>query len=158
MEDQVGKLIEPAPVPFTFTAPGWYVLGGIAALLILFIVLLMIRYYRLNLYRKHALLQLSNIQQNYTTNGSFDLLVYEADLLIKRIAIARYGRQNVSGLRGNEWISFINKRWREKSFDSTDGQLLERKIYESGQPVSGDEASLFVQKTKRWIKNHKRKF
>jgi hypothetical protein len=157
MSDEVGKLIEPAPVPFTFDAPGWYVVGAIAALLILFFVFLLIRHYRLNLYRRHALAQLSAIEKDFSAAGTFDIMVYQADLLVKRIAMARYGRQNVSGLRGNEWISFINNKWREKSFDCTDGQLLTQKIYQSTHPVSVDEASLFLQKTRRWIKRHKRK-
>jgi hypothetical protein len=155
MDNEVGKLIEPAPVPFTFDAPGWHVLGAILALLILLMILLLIRYFRLNLYRKHALVQLSTIEKDYT--GAFDIMVYQADLLIKRIAMARYGRHNVSGLRGNEWISFVNNKWHEKSFDSEDSRLLNQKIYQSAAPISGDEAGRFVQKTKRWIKKHKRK-
>ncbi|WCT09975.1 DUF4381 domain-containing protein [Mucilaginibacter jinjuensis] len=156
MDDQLGKLIEPKPVPFTFTAPGWYVVGGLIVLLLIGLVWLLIRQYQLNRYRKHALLLLANTEKKYTDEQAFDLLIYEADLLIKRIAMSRYGRQNVSGLRDGQWTAFINRTWHEKSFNEQDEVLLNQTIYQSKQVVTADEAQAFTQKAKRWIKKHKR--
>jgi len=156
MDQQVGKLIEPLPVAFNFGAPGWYVMGGLLLMLIVLLTWLVIKYYRSNLYRKHALHFLDNVEQKLSPEKEFDLVVYQTQMLIKRIAMARYGRQNVSGLRGNQWITFINTTWHEKSFDDKDEMLLNQNIYQPEQTVSENEAVNFVEKSRRWIKKHKK--
>jgi hypothetical protein len=156
MDDQLGKLIEPQPVPFTFSAPGWYVLGGLILLLLIGLVILLIKYYQLNKYRKHALNFLANTEQKYIDLKAFDQLVYEANMLIKRIAMSRYGRQAVSGLRDGQWTDFINRTWREKSFDKSDETLINQTIYQSKDGISAEDAQAFTQKAKRWIRKHKR--
>ncbi len=158
MDQQVGKLIEPPPVAFDFKAPGWYVLGVMFLLLIIFITWLAVKYYRRNLYRKHALQFLNNVEKLLLPVNEFDLLVYQTQMLIKRIAMTRYGRRNVSGLRGDEWIAFINATWREKSFDDNDEALLNQNIYAPQPTVSADEAAKFIEKARRWIKKHKRTY
>ncbi|WP_259068109.1 DUF4381 domain-containing protein [Mucilaginibacter sp. X4EP1] len=158
MDQQVGKLIEPPPVPFSFEQPGWYVLGGLLVLLLALITWLLVKYYRKNRYRKHALQFLNNTEQTLSQVKEFDLLVYQAQMLIKQIAMARYGRHHVSGLRGDQWIAFINNTWREKSFDNSDVVLLNQNIYASEKSVSADEATNFTNKARRWIKKHKRKY
>jgi len=158
MDQQVGKLIEPPPVPFSFEQPGWFVLGGLLVLLLVVITWLLVKYYHQNRYRKHALQFLNNTEQTLSQVKEFDLLIYQAQMLIKRIAMARYGRQNVSGLRGDQWIAFINSTWREKSFNNNDEALLNQNIYATGQPNSADEAANFTNKARRWIKKHKRKY
>ncbi len=158
MDQQVGKLIEPPPVPFSFKEPGWYVLGGLLLLLVALITWLLLKHYRENLYRKHALQFLNSEAQTLLQAKEFNLLVYQTQMLIKRIAMARYGRKNVSGLRGGQWITFINSTWREKSFNNNDEILLTQNIYATGQPISADEAAKFANKARRWIKKHKRKY
>jgi hypothetical protein len=155
MDQQVGKLIEPSAVAFNFKAPGWYVLGFLVLLIIVLLIWLLVKYCKSNLYRKHALQFLNNVEQKLLHEKEFDLMVYQTQMLIKRIAMARYGRQNVSGLRGSQWITFINATWREKSFDGKDEMLLNQNIYKPEKTVSADEATNFVEKSRRWIKKHK---
>jgi hypothetical protein len=156
MDDQLGKLIEPQPVPFTFTAPGWYVLGGLLVLLLIGLVVLIFKYYQLNKYRKHALHFLADTEQKCIDLKAFDMLVYEANMLIKRIAMSRYGRQTVSGLRDGQWTDFINRTWREKSFDAKDEALINQTIYQAQEGITAEDAQAFIQKAKRWIRKHKR--
>ena len=125
-------------------------------ILIVLLTWLLVRYYKRNLYRKHALQFLNDTEQMLLPKKEFDLAVYQTQMLIKRIAMARYGRQNVSGLRGEQWIAFINGTWREKSFDHTDEVLLNQDIYEPEHSVTENEAVNFVEKSRRWIKKHKK--
>jgi hypothetical protein len=156
MDQQVGKLIEPPPVAFHFGAPGWYVLGVLFLLLIVLVVWLSVRYYRHNLYRKHALRFLKSVEQQLFPAKEFGEVVYQTQMLIKRMAMSRYGRQNAAGLKGDQWITFINNTWREKSFDEADEKLVNANIYMPQQKVSADEATRFIEKSRRWIKKHKR--
>jgi len=156
MDDQVGKLIEPKPIAFSFDTPGWYVVGGLVFLLLLWIIYLLIKYYQSNLYRKHALQFLTNTESKLSEKKAFGELVYETQMLIKRIAMKRYGRKKVSGLRHDEWTSFINTTWREKSFDNEDEELLSQNIYMPLQHITAYQATAFTRKARRWVKKHKK--
>jgi len=155
-DDSVGKLIEPAPVPFSFGAPGWYVVGALALALLIFCIYLLVMHYKSNRYRRNALQFLANTEDKFSTRQAFGELIYETHMLIKRIAMSRYGRKKVSSLRGDEWISFINTTWREKAFDNSDDELLTQTIYKPLVPVSAGQATAFTRKARRWIKKHKK--
>jgi hypothetical protein len=158
MDDQVGKLIEPEPVPFSFTTPGWYVVGVLLLLLVVLCVFLLIKHYKNNLYRRCALAFLIEREKRLSLINASGRIVYETQMLIKRIAMNRYGRREVSGLREDKWIAFINSTWREKSFDEKDNELLSRGIYNSSLQITDETVSAFVEKAKRWIRKHKRHY
>ena len=98
MDEQYGTLIEPAPVPFHFGAPGWYVTGGLLLLLMATAAFFFIRHYRRNLYRRQALQWLRTKEEELQHTGSLTMLVYETNMLLKRIAISRYGRTAIAGI------------------------------------------------------------
>ncbi|MEX6686963.1 DUF4381 domain-containing protein [Danxiaibacter flavus] len=149
------ELIEPAPVKFSFEAPGWYVVGILFVLLLITSALLWYRHYKRNNYRAAALLQLAKKVELFIPQQRYDALVYESDLLVKRIAMKKYGRNNVAGLTASQWIDYINQTWKEKSFTAEEGQLLNQKVYAFNNNISKEEAETFVEKSKRWIKKHR---
>lgn len=153
MDEQYGKLIEPSPVPFSFGAPGWYVLSVLCLLTVLLIVWLLWRHHVKNKYRTYALQWLSDKEQQYLSDKNYPALVYETTMLVKRIAMSRYGRDNIAGKRGNEFISYINATWKAKAFDNTDEILFSQNIY-SSEIIEQDKAAAFVSKAKQWIKKH----
>ncbi len=148
----VGQLIEPAPVRFSFDAPGWYVLGGIVLVLIFVSAYFAWRHYRKNRYRREALRWLQQAEQQFATTGDFMQLVYTAVMLIKRIAMQRYGRET-SSLRGKEWLDLINQTWHH-SFTNDDLKLLDS-LYLSPGEIDAEYANSFVGRTKYWIKTHR---
>lgn len=155
MPDPFGQLIEPSPVPFSFGAPGWYVVGVLIFLLLLVLAWLWLRHYLRNRYRKQALNWLAEKEAYCIRKQAYPELVYESNSLIKRIAMRKYGRAAVAGKRSTEWISYINGTWRESSFDAGDEQLLSRGLYAPAEGVSAEQARAFIDKTRRWIKKHK---
>ncbi len=148
----IGQLIEPTPVRFSFDAPGWYVAGGVLAVLLLTACIIAWRRYRRNRYRRAALRWLQSEEQRLTPAKEYARLVYAADMLVKRIAMQRYGRE-VSSLRGKDWSEYINKTWRSE-FTADDMKLLDD-LYLSETSVDADRAGAFVDKAKQWIKTHR---
>jgi len=151
---EYGKLIEPQPVTFSFGAPGWYVLGVLCLLVILFVLWLLWRHHVKNKYRTEALQWLSTKEQSLTRQKNYAALVYETNMLLKRIAMSKYGRSNVAGKRGADWTSYINSTWRAKAFDETDEALLHEDIY-CLEAIKPGKATAFVNKAKQWIRRHK---
>lgn len=153
MNDDVGTLIEPAPVTFTWGSPGWYVLGVIILLVIVIVLLIVNHHYQKNKYRKAALSFLKKKEGLLATQPV--QAVYDTAMLMKRVAITRYGRTKVASLRDKEWISFLNRSCRSSMFTESDGVWLGRVLYIPGEPVQEKDASGFIVKAKKWIKDHR---
>lgn len=152
MNDDIGSLIEPVPVQFSLGAPGWYVLGAIVALLILVASVLLYRQYKRNLYRRDALAFLT-MQQTNLENDSIRLL-YEASILLKRIVMARYGREHAS-ITGIAWVNFLNSVCKARPFDEQDGTWISTVVYSSGSDVTTESVHAYLEKTRKWIKLHR---
>jgi hypothetical protein len=155
MDDQYGQLIEPSPVKFAFGAPGWYVVGAIIFLLLIITCWLLWRHHIKNRYRKNALQWLALTSTKLAAQKDYTTIVYESNMLIKRIAMARYSRPVIAGMRGMDWIDCMNLTCPKASFNDKDEILLNTAIYKR-ELISEAEANSFVDKTRQWISRHKR--
>ena len=153
MKDDIGTLIEPEPVGFSWGAPGWYVLAGLILLTILVLILLIYKHYQKNKYRRSAVSWLERREAEMFSQHPV-ALVYDAAVLMKRIAITRYGRIEVAGIRDDEWITFLNKCCKAPLFEAHDAEWLRKVLYASKQEVKQNDVRLFIGKTKTWIRKH----
>lgn len=140
MDPQYDQLIEPSRVAFTFGAPGWDVLGGVVLLVMGGVIWVFIRHYRKNRYRREALAMLARMEDLYSVN-----------MLLKRVAMGILPREEVAGLRGGEWIEFLNTMRRRRLFDERDERLVSG-LY---GPAEGAGEG-FRGKAHEWIKKHHR--
>jgi len=154
MNDEIGTLIEPEPVTFTWGAPGWYVLGGVVLLLILLIIVVLYRHHQKNEYRAQALLWLREREAQLLPQSPIEL-VYDAAILMKRISATRYRRSDVAGLLNKEWITFLNRTCKSAPFDERDVEWLHQTLYRSAQPPQESDVRAFIGKTKKWIEQHR---
>ncbi|HEX6226247.1 MAG TPA: DUF4381 domain-containing protein [Chryseolinea sp.] len=154
MNDDIGTLIEPDPVKFTWGAPGWYVLGIAVLILICAFLIMFYRHYQKNKYRRAALSWLESREGTLLTQAP-EQIIYDAAMLMKRIAISRYGRNHTAALRDDEWINFLNKVCKSQLFTAGDAEWLTRTLYQSGENLKESETKSFIIKTKRWIKDHR---
>jgi Domain of unknown function (DUF4381) len=148
--------IEPSRIPFSYQSPGWYVLAVFVVTALLFLAFLIIRHYQRNRYRRKAYKFLSDLQQQYARTNSYNQLVFQTAILIKRIAMSKYGRTNVAGLYGSSWIQWFNKTTKNKKtppFDETDLKLVTNDIYGNGS-LTAEQVKPFLDKAKGWIKYH----
>jgi hypothetical protein len=153
MNNDVGTLVEPAPVTFTWGAPGWYVLSVGLLLLLVLVAIIIYRHYMKNRYRRSALSWLE--QREGALSAQPDQLIYDATMLMKRVAITRYGRRGVADLRDEEWIAFLNKVCKPALFSESDGAWLNKVLYIPGESLNENEVRSFITKTKKWIKDHR---
>lgn len=153
---QYGELIEPPPVPFSFNTPGWYVIDVVLVLLLAWGLYRYARYRRRNRYRREALRWLGERMVILHAQQEFMQQLYEADMLMKRIAMQLYGREKVAPLQGEEWITFLNRQTRRRDdFSANDSQLLTDTMYRNPHAVGAAETDRFISKTSNWIRYHK---
>jgi hypothetical protein len=154
MNDDIGTLIEPDPVKFTWGAPGWYVLGTVLLLLICTVLIVIYRHYQKNKYRRTALSWLESKEERML-NQTPEQVIYDATMLMKRIAMSRYGRSHVAALRDDEWMTFLNNVCKSHPFTDADAKWLTNILYASSGRLNESETKSFIDKTKKWIKYHR---
>ena len=148
---ELGPLMEPDPVPFSFSTPGWYFLGGLFLVFVLYYSYISYKKYRRNAYRRKALSQLSELENsNKDSQGSAELNSYLVQL--KVVALQSYGRDVVASKAGKEWLSFLDSTGKNTPFTKYDA-VISDSIYKEMTP---DKESLLEisELTKRWIKTH----
>lgn len=135
-------LFEPVPVSFTFEAIGWSVLAGLLALGIVVWVILAIKIYVKNRYRREALARIQELHED--PNGIL--------IVLKKVAIHRFGRVKVAKLSGAQWFQFLEETAQNvqflKYFDS-----IQKLMYEQIEP---DHSVLLElnENAIKWVKTH----
>ncbi len=148
------QFIEPAPVRFTFEAPGWYILAGIILLILLICVALIVRNYIKNKYRRKAIKALQKEETNSIKQKQYADIIYKANMIMKQICIQLYTREACAGLRTKDWLEFLNQTSHSNLFQKENEKTIDS-IYLTGNDLDEKETIAFLDKTKQWIKKHK---
>ncbi|MEH0157116.1 DUF4381 domain-containing protein [Limibacter armeniacum] len=151
---QIGELIEPTPIGFSFGAPGWYVLLGLIFLIGSLVALRIWLQYKRNQYRRDALKHLKLMTTTYYVPTQSNQLAFETVMLLKRITAGLYGRRKVAALRGTQWTELLNKTCKEVSFTPEDAAMLDEILYRPDTVSIQGWVPTFVQKSKIWIRKH----
>lgn len=138
-------LYEPPPVPFSFEAPGWYVLGGILLIGATLVTIIRIRRYIKNRYRRDALRELNNMDHAAE-------IFPQLFVVLKRTAIFAFGREKVAPLYGTAWLSFLEKTGVNVHLNEYRDEILPALYHGHAiDPVIQDK---ILSNAKIWIKTH----
>lgn len=111
-------IIVPEPPPFWPLAPGaWWVIGILFLLLIL-ICIYWYRRWRANAYRRAGL---ELLKEAHTVH---DILV-----ILKRVALAAFPREQVASLYGAEWNSFLSQTCLKTDFSALAAEAASKSDY-----------------------------
>jgi hypothetical protein len=136
----------PAPISWWPPAPGWWLLlFGIPTLLILLVWLW--RWVRRKTVRKLALAELESIAGS---NADAREKVQGLAILLRRVALSVYPREQVAGLVGEPWLAFLDGPSGEKRFSAGAGRLFIEAPYR--REVQADLDALFAL-CREWIKH-----
>lgn len=138
-----GSIIEPDPIRFSFETPGWYILFFLLIIISLFLIFKWIKKYRKNAYRRNAVKNINKLAQN-----NLDELL----IILRLTAIETYGRENIAGLYGKDWISFLDSKVKNPLFENYE-TVVEEFTYKEIVPKNA-QIQEFTLNTKKWIKNH----
>ena len=141
------------PVSWWPLAPGWYVLGFVIAAAVLVFVWRARRRWLARRYRMQALTELRAIRRD-----SLEPAIAAASMmtLLKRTALTAYPRQQVAGLSGASWWSFLDQCVGGDEFREQLGPVTSALVY--GDSRSVDVSTAVVQQlsvaTECWISHH----
>lgn len=150
--EDLGPLLEPNAVSFSFDTLGWKVSLVCVIAVMLSIVFFQMRLYFKNKYRRMAIYDLllriesPNLENYHKVNY--------ANLILKKVAIQVYGREKVAKMFGEQWLQYLDSKC-EKSELSELKIVFENSSYNLKQ-ISDSEFDLVLERTKKWIHQHAR--
>ncbi len=115
--------LPPAP-PWWPPAPGWWLLAVCLLLVLMLLGRLGYRHYR-HWRRKRSILNcLTQLQTDFEQNKDATRVLSELSMLLRRVALARFPRQTSAGLKGMEWLAFLDETGGGGRFVQGPGQIL----------------------------------
>ena len=143
----------PKPIGYLPLAFGWWLLIGLLTLSVLVGGFWAWRHYKRRRAVKKALKLLEQFRQIYEKEGDVVVIASHLSALLKRVAIAYYPRNFVAGLKGQDWIDFLDRHSRRANFNQHRELILEIPYqYQSSEPLE----PLF-KLCEQWIKERGRK-
>lgn len=135
----------PADISWWPVAPGWWLL--LLTLVVFTLLLLWLyRHHKKNAWRRAALQELSQIQQQTVTQQKLSAL----SALLRRVSLTCFSQQHVAALNGTDWIAFLNQHGKA-NFTPYQDLLLSGPYQQAPQ---GDINGL-IKQCKNWIKQVK---
>ncbi len=135
----------PEPIGWWPPAPGWWLLAvGLPALLML--AWWLWRWLRRKTVAKLALAELESIAQS---DADARVQVQQLGILLRRVALSRYPREQVAGLVGEQWLAFLDGALGKEDFSKGVGRLFIAAPYR--REVQADMDALYAL-CREWIK------
>ena len=147
----LGTILEPQAVPFTFDTIGWKLLFSSLIVAASIVSIRFIIHYLKNTYRRTALQELARfIKEKKEIENS--TVVNYANMLLKKMAISIYGRSTTAHLYDKEWLSFLDSKTKETNFTEVQG-VFSKASYLRDE-ITIDERNRIVTLTQKWIQTH----
>lgn len=146
----------PEPVSWMPQTWGWAVVGSALLVMLIIVCIRQILLHRANAYRREALHLLDGIEARIRNHATRQEAVHEVATVLKRTALAAWGRRPVASLSGKSWSAFLEnngdaqgKRLLGKltdDFEYRDTALMNRLPDNLADELAGD--------ARRWIEMH----
>lgn len=141
----------PAPVSWWPPAPGWWLLAAIALLAALGLYIRH-RLRRRNRWRRLALSELARLRRIHAAQPSAAPLG-ELSVLLRRVAVSRFPREEVAALSGDDWLAFLDRGLDGGTpFQSDSGRLLAVSPYVPDAAIDTPALLALFDLAERWLK------
>lgn len=107
------------------------------------------RRYRRRAYRRLALKQLQLLRAA-AQRGQTGTVLAQLSILLRRVAISRYGRAEVASLCGKDWLAFLDRTGRTQDF-SKQAQVLVDAPY---QRNASQQVGPLLDLAQHWVRVH----
>lgn len=115
----------PAPVSWWPLAIGWWILLASLILIVAFTLWFYLRRQRIRYSAVHlARAELSELRERYLQHNDVRLLAGELSILLRRLSISAYPREETASLTGERWLQHLDRMLPDKPFTSGAGRIL----------------------------------
>ena len=140
----------PPPVSWWPLAVGWWIVLVLVLSVIGFCVWLYLRRRRRRLSAAYlAKIELSGLRARYLQHEDVRLLASEISVLLRRMSISAYPREESASLTGERWLQHLDRPLPEKPFSSGPGRILIEAPYRRHSRI--DEIDPLIKLCETWI-------
>jgi len=142
---EVGELIEPKPILFSFETIGWKIVFTVLAVTFIILFYIWLRNFIKTKYKRTAINNINTLNQS-------DNQVKEIFTNLKIVAITTYGRENTANLSGDIWLKFLNKTGKNTNFNNHK-EDIQKALYKD-QYIDNKIIAELKTLAIKWIKTH----
>lgn len=143
----------PPPVSYAPQTAGWWVVGAIVLLVLLWIVYRRWRTWHRNRYRRAAQAELGAITHAMADPQQRAQALVALPALVKRTVLAWAPRQTVAPMTGAAWLGYLDHTLAGDDFTRGPGRHLETLAY-GGADIPADDLAALMTLLHRWIDDH----
>ncbi|HHI94942.1 MAG TPA: DUF4381 domain-containing protein [Gammaproteobacteria bacterium] len=132
-------------------APGWWILAVLLLILLVWTTRFALRRYRLYRQRQRLLATLDALTRQ--PGDVTPETITQLSILLRRLALMRFPRQQVAALSGSEWLDFLDRSGGDGGFSHGPGQVLATGPYQPALSADVDMAALSAL-LREWIKKN----
>lgn len=147
--EELGNILEPDPLTFTFETVGWKILAVLLFIGAIVVLYRQLKLYHKNTYRREAIKKMQVIE---TENASSQSKINHLNIILKQVAIVAFGREQVAALYGDAWFSFLDSKHKNSDFAKY-ANTFKNALY-SDEEVNKDTLEAISGITKKWINQH----
>ena len=142
----------PGPPGFWPPAPGWWLVGAVLIALLAWGVVIGVRRYRSHLQRQRIFTTLSVLEQELASEHTPEGLA-RISMLLRRLALMRFPRQQVAALTGTAWLRFLDASGGNGRFTTGPGRVLGTGPYQRTVQPDLDTTGL-VALVRDWVRKN----
>jgi len=150
-ELELGSILEPDPIPFSFDTLGWKIVFMVLVLLWLYTIYRLLIKYKHNKYKRDAIVEIKELIKNDHPESKF---ITNVLLVLKRTALQSYSRLDVASLQGDDWLTFLDKKVSGINFIKYKNHISNAVYRDMFEPSTEFDKEEFSRMTIKWIKNH----
>ena len=105
-------------------APGWWIVLGLALIVIGFVLQRYLERRARNSARREALRQLDDLLNDYESHRNVVSFAARVSELLRRAMLAYAPRQNIAGLTGEDWLAWLDRDLAHPQFVAGPGRAL----------------------------------
>ncbi len=125
----------------------WYVLFGLIIFILVYLAIKAFHIYAKKIRQRTILKLLAEAVALYQTNPALSLA--NISILLRRIALAKYQRNEVASLHNIAWLNFLDQQIQTTEFSQGIGQVLLTAPYQRSVNV---DINCLAQLVERWIR------
>jgi hypothetical protein len=143
----------PEAVSFWPLAPGWWLAAGLVIALVIAVHLY--RVARRRSLKRAALAELAGIEESYQHSSDVSKLALEISVLLRRVALRRFRRDEVASLHGEDWARFLLRTDDSSGLSHENAASLSSAIY-AGPNAPCDEGTpaSWISAARHWIRGN----
>jgi hypothetical protein len=144
----------PDPIQWWPPAPGWWIAAGVVVAVLLWLAgVRWRRHRRRGAAARSALRELAALRAAVRADGDTRAFVAALSRLLRRLALARFPREQVAGLTGDAWLAFLDATGGGDGFRHGPGRALADLVY--GATRAGDpppSSDVLAELAETWIR------